>query len=165
MRKTSAVLAALVTLSLVHPASAQESQKDLAREAIASERAYWEAETKADTARIEAFLPEDFIQVTTGPKNDFSVVRGKREALADMQKFVTGGKLTSWKVDEPTAQVMDRTVVLTYTWTQTYLPNAKPGGKALPVSTRGIATSVWVKRPEGWKNLHFHWHSRPDPEK
>ncbi|MGH9317255.1 MAG: nuclear transport factor 2 family protein [Thermoanaerobaculia bacterium] len=165
MRTASVVLAALLASGLAQRAPAQENPRDLAREAIASERAYWEAETKGNIALIEAFLPDDFIQVSTGPKNDFSVIRGKKEALEDLRKLVTGGKLVKWRVDEPTAQVMDKTVVLTYTWTETYLPNAKAGVKPEPASTRGIATSVWVRRPEGWKNLNFHWHSRPDPER
>ncbi len=165
MRTAPVALAALLASGLAKPAPAQESPKDLAREAIVSERAYWEAETKGNIALIEVFFPDEFIQVSTGPKNDFSVIRGKKEALEDLQKFVTGGKLVKWHVDEPTAQVMDKTVVLTYTWTETYLPNAKAGTNPKPLTTRGIATSVWVKRPEGWRNLNFHWHSRPDPEK
>jgi ketosteroid isomerase-like protein len=145
--------------------AAARGPKELAREAIASERAYWEAESRRDTARIEAFLPEDFIEVTTGPKNDFSVIRGKKEALEDLHRFVTDGRLVKWNVDEPTAQVAGNTVVLPYTWTGTSQPIAEAGGNPAPVSTRGIATSVWVKRPDGWKNVNFHWHSRPDPEK
>ena len=167
MKRVVSVLSGLFALASVCRGAAQPDADSsrLAREAIESERSYWAAETRGDVATIERFLPDDFVQVTTGPRNDFSVTRGKRQALAEAKEMVGSGKLTEWHLDDPTAQVYGSTVILTYTWTQTYVPNPRPGRDSTPRRTRGIATSVWAKGPDGWKNVNFHWHTRPAEEK
>lgn len=141
------------------------AESPLAREAIEAEKSYWSAETRGDVAAIERLLADDFIQVTTGPRNDFSVTRGKKEALAEAREMVASGKLAQWHIDDPTAQVYGSTVILTYTWTETFVPNPGPGRDGAPRKTRGIATSVWSKGADGWKNVNFHWHTRPAEER
>ena len=160
MPRRSSVLGCLLALVLrAHLAAAGGA----AQEAIAAEHEYWKAEARGDLAALDALTADDFIQVTTGPRNDFAVTRGKPAAMKEAKRFLSSGTLTDWNLSDPVTQVVGDTVVLTYQWTQTFVPSDGPG-RANARNTRGIATSVWTRRGGRWQNVNFHWHTRPADE-
>ncbi len=159
--KTALSLLILVLIS-ASGLSAQDS-KTLAEEAIAAERSFWQAEVDRDLEVIKSLLDNDYISITTRPEVDFTIIRGKNGAMAGLEQALAQGRYEGFEINEPETQVYGNTVVVIYSWKQTYLPTAE--GASQPINTRGVATSIWVKRDDAWKNVHFHWHTRPDPQK
>jgi hypothetical protein len=151
------VVSLLILVFLATSAFAAQDSKQLAEEAIAAERAFWQAEVDGDLEVIKEFVSGDFIQITTRPELDYTITRGKNGALAGIEEAMAQGNFGEFEIVEPNAQVYGSTVVLSFSWSQTYLPTDEQ-----PIRSRGIATSIWVKEDDAWKNVHFHWHTRPD---
>jgi ketosteroid isomerase-like protein len=153
-------IASLALLACATTASAQEI-RGLAAEALAAERATWQAEVDGDVGAFGSGLDEDFVQVSTDADSDSdrepSITVGKTAAVASFERSLQSMKFGEFEIETPHARVLGDTVILTFHWAQTYLPRAGESHRE-----QGVATSVWFKDPErGWKNVHYHSHTGP----
>ncbi len=129
----------------------------LAAEALAMEKATWQAEVDEDIASFSSRLAPDFVQVTTGADTEPTITSGRRAAVAAIEGALAEMSFGEFAFESTHARVVGNTVVLSFRFTQEYLSRS---GDPL-THVEGVATSIWVKDAGAWQNVHFHWYSQP----
>ena len=97
--------------------------------------------------------------MNTDSDSGLSIAVGREATVSSIERTLETMKFGDFEFVEPHGRVLGSTVILTFRWKQTYLPRS--GGE--PIRLEGVSTSVWVKdSKQGWENVHFHAHTRPE---
>lgn len=152
MRVKSIGLAVLWLFASVVVSSGQQLD-GLAAEAMAMEKATWQAEVDEDLPGFGSRLAEDFVQVTTGPDTDPTITVGRQAAVDAIEESLSQMAFGDFEFESTHVRVVGNTVILSFRFTQEYLSRAGDP----PLRVDGVATSIWVKESGAWQNVHFHW--------